>query len=110
MEVYVLTYGHHEFLRHFQGRKHFPSDQRLRLETAGWEALDYDGNAMSPAEVERQREKIMRTPLVVRDRQYPFSKDVIVDETRAVEKNFGVMANVSQFIEVLRLGGSYELV
>ena len=59
---------------------------------------------MSPADVERQREKIMRTTLVVRDREYPFSEDVIVDETGAV------MAKVSSLIEVLRLGGSYELV
>jgi len=80
------------------------------LETPGWEVLDYEGNAMSPAEVERQRERIMRAPLVVRDREYPFSEDVIVDETGAVDPNLGVMAKVSSLIEVLRLGGSYELV
>ena len=65
---------------------------------------------MSPAEAERQREKIMRAPLVVRDREYPFSEDVIVNKTGAVEPNLGVMAKVSSLIEVLRLGGSYELV
>ena len=65
---------------------------------------------MSPAEVERQREKIMRAPLVVRDRECPFSEDVIVDETGAVDPNLGLMAKVSSLIEVLRLGGSYELV
>ena len=109
-DVSVLTHGHHGILRHFQGSKHFPRDQRLRLETPGWEVLDYEGNVMSPAEVERQREKIMRAPLVVRDREYPFSEDVIVDETGAVDPNLGVMAKVSSLIEVLRLGGSYELV
>ena len=108
-DVSVLTYGHHEILSHFQGSKHFPRNQRLRLETPGWEVLDYEGNIMSPAEVERQRE-IMRAPLVVRDREYPFSEDVIVDETGAVDPNLGVMAKVSSLIEVLRLGGSYELV
>ena len=107
-DVFVLTHGHHEVLRHFQGSKHFPLDQRLRLETPGWEVLDYKGNAMSPAEVERQQERIMGAPLVVRDREYPFSEDVIVDETGAVDPNFGVMARVSSLIEVLRLGGSYE--
>ena len=106
----VLTHGHHEILRHFQGSKHFPRDRRLSLETPGWEVLDYDGNAMSPAEVERQREKIRRAPLVVNDREYPFSEDVIVDETGAVDPNLGVMAKVSSLIEVLRLGESYELV
>ena len=103
-------HGHHEIVRHFQGSKHFPRDQRLRLETPGWEVLDYEVTVMSPAAVERQRERIMKAPLVVRDREYPFSEDVIVDETGAVDPNLGVMAKVSFFIEVLRLGGSYELV
>ena len=48
-DVSVLTHGHHEILRHFQGSKHFPRNQRLRLETPGWEMLDYEGNVMSPA-------------------------------------------------------------
>ena len=65
---------------------------------------------MSPAEVKCQREKLMRAPLVVRDREYPFSEDVFVDKTGAVDPNLGVMANVSSLIEVLRLGGSYKLV
>ena len=106
----MLTHDHHELLRHFQGSKNFPRDQRLRLETPGWGVLDYEGNAMCPAEVERQRERIIRAPLVVRDREYPSSEDVIVDETGAVDPNFGVMARVSSLIEVLRLGGRYELV
>ena len=106
----MLTHGHHEILRHFQDSKHFPRDQRLRLETPGWEVLSYEGNIMSPAEIERQREKIMRAPLVVRDREYQFSEDFIVDETGAVDPNLGEMAKVSSFIEVLSLGGRYELV
>ena len=109
-DVSVLTHGHHEILRQFQGSKHFPRDQRLRLETPGWEVPDNEGNIMSPAEVQRQREKILRAPLDVRDREYPLSEDVIVDETAAVDPNLGVMAKVSSLIEVLRLGGSYELV
>ena len=109
-DVLVLTHGHHDILLHFQGSKHFPRDQRLRLETPGLEVLDYEGDAMSPAEVERQREKTMKDPLVVRDRGYPFSEDVIVDDTGEVDPNLGVMAKVSSLIEVLRLGGSYELV
>ena len=98
-DVSVLTHGHHEILRHFQGSKHFPRDQRLQLETPGWEVLDYEGNVMSPAEVERQREKIIRAPLVVRDREYPFSEDVTVDETGAVDPNLGVMAKVLPSLE-----------
>ena len=94
-------------LRHFRGSKHFPRDQRLRLETPGWEVLDYQGNAMSPAEVERQREKIIWAPLVMRDREYPFSENVIVDETGAVDPNLGVMAKGSSLNELMRLGGRY---
>ena len=106
----MLTHGHHEHLRHFQGSKHFPRDQRLRLETSDWKVLDYERNATSPAEAERQREKIMRVPLVVRDREYPFFENVIVDETGGVNPNLGFMAKFSSLIEVLRLCGSYELV
>ena len=109
-DVSVLTHGHHEIFRHVQGSQQFPRDQRLRLETPGWEVLDYEGNVMGPAEEEHQREKILRAPLVVRDREYPFSEDLIVDETGAVDPNLGVMAMVSSLIEVLRLGASYELV
>ena len=68
-DVSVLTHGHHKILRHFQSSKYFPRDQRLRLETPGCEVLDYERNAMGPAEVERQREKMMWAPLVVRDRE-----------------------------------------
>ena len=52
----------------------------------------------------------MGAPLVVRDREYPFSEDVIVDETGAVDPVLGVMAKVWSLIEVLRLGRTYELV
>ena len=106
----MLTHGHLKISRHFQGSKHFSRDQRLRLETPGWELLDYEGNAMSSAKVQRQWEQIMRAPLVLRDREYPFSGDVIVGETGAVDTNFGIMAKVSTLNEVLSRGGNYELV
>ena len=110
-----MTLDHHKISRDFRGSKSFARDQRLRLETTGWEVLDYEGKTMSSAELERQREKIMRAPLlfaplVVRDREYLFSEDVIVDETGALDPNLGTMAKVSSPIEVLGLGGIYELV
>ena len=71
----------------------------MRLETPGWEVLDYEGNAMSPAEVERQRERIMRAPFIVTDRKYPFSEGVIVDATGAVNPNLWITAKFSLFIE-----------
>ena len=46
--------------------------------------LDYEGNAMSPAGVERQREKIMRAPMVVRDREYSFPRTSL--STRVVQR------------------------
>ena len=109
-DVSVLTHGHRNFLLHLQGSTKFSRDQRLRLEMTGWEVWDYGGNAMSPAEVERQWEKTMRAPLVVRDREYPFSEDVIIVESGAVDPNLGIMSKVSSLTEVLRLGESYELV
>ena len=52
----------------------------------------------------------MRAHLIVRDKEYPFSEDVIVNEAGAVDPNLAVMPKVSSLIEVLRPGVSYELV
>ena len=109
-DVSVLTHGMHEILRHYQGTKHFPRDQRLRLETPGWRVLDFEGNVMRDEEVARQRDRILRGPLVVRDREYPSAEDLIADSNGAVDASLPVLAKVSSLVEVLRLGGSYELV
>ena len=106
----MVTHGIHEILRHYQGTKHFPRDQRLRLETPGWRVLDFEGNVMREEEVARQRERSLRGPQVVRDREYPFSEDLIVDSTGSVCPSLPVLANVSALVVALRLGGSYELV
>ena len=47
--------------------QNFHSDQRLMLETPRWEMSDNEGNNLSHAEVERQRERIVSFFLVVRD-------------------------------------------
>ena len=106
----VLTHGMHEILRHYQGTKHFPRDQRLRLEIPGWRVLDFEGNVMRDEEVARQRDRILRGPQVVRDREYPFSEDSIVDSSGTIDASLPVLAKVSSLVEALRLGGSYELV
>ena len=80
----MLTYGHHEVLRLLQGRRHFARDQRLRLETPGWHVLDFHGNPSSEDELERQREKIRKGPLVVHDRENPLAEDFITDEAGVV--------------------------
>ena len=104
-DVSVLTHGPHEILRHYQGVKHFARDQRLRLETPGWRVLDFEGNPLSESELE-----VLRGPLVVRDREYLYAEDSIVDESGALDATLPVVAKVSSLIEVLRLGGPYELV
>ena len=76
----MLTHGPQEVLRHFPSVKHFAGDQGLRLETPGLQVLDFEGNPQSERELERQRERILRSPLFVRDQEYPFGEDLIVDD------------------------------
>ena len=109
-DVLVLTHGPYEILRHYQGVKRFARDQRLRLETPGWRVLDFEGNALSERELERRKEQILRGPLVFRDREYPFADDLIVHESGAPDATLPVVAKVSSLIEILWLGGPYELV
>ena len=90
--------------------KHFARDQRLRLETPGWRVLDFEGNPLSETELERRREHILGGPLVVRDREYPFAEDLIMDESGSPDATLPVVTKVSSLIETLRLGGPYELV
>ena len=104
-DVSVMTHGVHDIPHHFQGTKHFPRDQRLRLETLGWCVLDFEGNVLQEEVVEPQRERILSAPQVVKDREYPFS-----DSSGSVDVSLPVLAKVSALVEVLRLGGSYELV
>ena len=106
----VLIHGIHEILRNYQGTEQFPRDQRLRLETPGWRVLDFEGNVMREEEVARQRERILRGPQVLRDREYPFSEDLIVDSTGSVDASLPILTKVSALVEALSLGGSYELV
>ena len=90
----MLTHGHHEVLRRFQGRRHFARDQRLRLETPGWRVLDFEGNPLSEDELERQRAKIHKGPLVVRDREHPFAEDLITDEAGVIDPQLPVLAKL----------------
>ena len=98
----MLTHGPHEVLRHFQGVKHFASDQRLRLEKPGWRVLDFEGNPLTDSELELRREFILRGPLVIRNRDHPFAEDLIVDDSGAPDATLQVLAKVSSLIEVLR--------
>ena len=66
--VSVLTHGHYEVLRHFQGSRHLARDQRLPLETPGWRVPDFHGNPLSEDELDLQMGNIKKRPLVVRVR------------------------------------------
>ena len=108
--VSVLTHGHHEVLRHFQGRRHSARDQRLRLETPGWRVLDFPGNPLTEDELERQRENIQKEPLVVRDREHPFAEDLISDEAGVIDPELPVLTKVSCLVDASKMGGSYGLI
>ena len=109
-KVSVLTHRHHEVLRHFQGRRHFARDQRLRLETPGWRVLVFQGNPLTEDELENQREKIQKGPLVVRDREHPFAEDLISDEAGVIDPQLPVLTKVSCLVGRLKMGGSYGLI
>ena len=108
--VSVLTHGHHEVLRHFQGRRHFARDQRLRLDTPGWRVKDFQGNPLTEDELERQKDKIQKGPLVVRDRERPFAENLICDEAGVVDSQLPVLMKVYCLVDAMKMGGSYGLV
>ena len=109
-DVSVLTHGIPEVLRHFQGIRHFARDQRLRHETTGWRVLGFDGKLLTEDELERHREKNLRALLVVRDREYPLREDLIPDASGNTDPQPPVLTKVSSLVDVLQLGGSYEVV
>ena len=78
--------------------------------TPGWRVLGFDGKPLTEDELERQREKILRAPLVVRDREYPFREDLIPGASGNTDPQLPVLAKVSSLVDLLQLGGSYELV
>ena len=65
---------------------------------------------MNVEEVEWHQEHILITPVVIRDREYLFSKDIDVEGSGTVDVCFAVLVKVSSLVEALCLGGSYELV
>ena len=95
-EVSVLKHGHDEVLRHSQKSRHFPRDQHLRLETTGRRVLDFHGYLLSKYELERQRRKIKKGHLVVRDYEHPFAEDriLIADGAGIVDLQMPVLTKV----------------
>ena len=106
----MLTHGHHEVLRHFQGSRHFARDQRLRLETPGWRVLDYHGNPISKDELVWKRGKIRNDLFVMRDCEHPFADELITDEAGVVDPQLPVLPKLYCLVDALRIGASYELI
>ena len=109
-DVSKITHGSSKFLRHFYVTLLFLSDQRFRLESPGWRVFDFGSNLLTEDELERQRDKILQAALVVTDREYPFNEDLIPDASGSVELQLLILAKMSSFVDVVQLGGSYELV
>ena len=109
-DVSVLTLGSSEILRLFRGIRHVAGNQLLCLETLGWRVFDYNSNSLIGDELEKQRDKSLRPPLVVRDREYPVREDLIPDASRNVDPQLPLLAKVSSFSGVLQLNGSCKLV
>ena len=61
------------------------------------------------SELEFLGERILWGPLVIRAPEYLFAEDLIVDDSGAPDATLPILAKVSSLIEVLRLGGPYEL-
>ena len=61
-------------------------------------------------ELERQRESILKGPLVVRDQEYPFAEELISDEAGVIDSQLPVLTKVSCLVDGLKMGGSYGLI
>ena len=53
-----------------------------------------------------QRDKNLRAPLVVWDREYPFREDLIPDASGNTDPQLPVLAKVSSLVDVLQQGVS----
>ena len=96
--VCVHTHGPYEILWHFQGARHFPRDQSLRLESPGWWVMDFKGNPLSDDELFPQCEKLLMTLRVKRRRERVFTEDLLVDQSGAADTNLPVLARVSSLM------------
>ena len=59
----------------------------LHIETPGWRVLVFQCRPLVQGELEQQRDKIRKNFLVVRDREHPFTEDLIVDGAGVTDSN-----------------------
>ena len=75
--------------------------------------MNFKGNLISEEELEWQRDRILKAPLVIRYTkytQYPISEDLNEESSMVINRSFPVLARVLYLTYVLHLGGSSELV
>ena len=65
---------------------------------------------MGEVELERQKERIKKGALVVRECEHPFAEDLIADGAGVVDPLLPVAEKVSCLLNALKKGSSYELV
>ena len=108
-DISISAKGSYEILRHYQGSRHYPHDRRMRLTTPGWRVLDFFGNPLSESDLALVRDEILKAPLHQLGQEFPFPEDLILDSEGRVNTKMPLLAKVSSLIDVLKLGGSYEL-
>ena len=73
-----------DYLRSLPGRNVLPPQLASTIRDAEWADLGLRRNPQRDEEVEWQRKLIFRAPLVVRDIEYPFPEEVILDNSDTV--------------------------
>ena len=82
----------------------------MHLETPGHRVLDLHGKPLTEYELEQQKHKVGKGPLVVQDREHSFTEDLIVDEAGVTDPKLSLLTKVTPLVQALQSGGSYALV
>ena len=75
--------------------KTFATEHRFCLETPGWRVLNFSRKILPDEEIKRQRARIMQTPVVRLEREYPFCEDLFNDDASFVDPQLPIRAKVS---------------
>ena len=108
-DVSVFHHLHHESVRDFQMARHFSRYQCLRFDLPGWRVSDFHGNPLNITKLEPWKSNFNKSFLVLWDREHPFSEDPVVDGAAVAEPRLPMLARVPCLVDVLKVGGSYEL-
>ena len=108
-DISISAKGSYEILRHYQESRHYPRNRRMRLSTPSWRVLDFFGNPLSESDLALVQDEILKAPLHQLGQEFPFPEDLIPDSEGRVNTKMPLLAKVSSLIDVLKLGGSYEL-